>query len=150
MTTSNKILVALDFSENPEDVLARVLALQPDDNVEILLLHVVSEIPHTSYFIESSHPWVDVHKISVETAESSMERYMTELKKALPEAVITPIIREGIAWDRIVQIANAHNVDYIIVGEHCHGGIAHLFHTNVAEHVMRNAKRNVLSFYVPS
>lgn len=150
MKTSDNILVALDFSESPEDVLARVLALHPKADIRIILLHVVPDIPHTSYFIESSHPWIDVHRISLETAETAMERYMNVLSAALPDAIITPVVREGVASDRIVQIANRHNVDYIIMGDHCRSGLTHMFHANVAEHVIRNARRNVLSFYVPS
>jgi len=150
MKTTNKILVALDLSESPDDVLARVLALQPGADTTIILLHVVPDIPHTSYFIESSHPWIDVHRISLETAEAAMARYRNVLAAALPGAIITPIVREGVASDRIVQTADNHNVDYIIVGDHCRSGLTHMFHANVAEHVVRNARRNVLSFYVPS
>ena len=148
MKTSNKILVAIDFTEYPDDILTHAMALHPDPDIELILLHVVPEIPHTSYFIESTHPWIDVHRISVEAAGKTMERYINRLATRFPN--ITPVVQEGVACDRIVQTANAHNVDYIIVGEHCHNGMTHIFHANVAEHVIRNARRNVLSFYVPT
>jgi len=80
-------------------------------------------------------------------------RLMTAADTALAAAIdarrgrgvdLTGLIRQGVAWETIHQVADEVSADLIVVGTHGRKGLAHALLGSVAEKTIRTAKRPVV------
>jgi len=59
------------------------------------------------------------------------------------------VLREGVAWEEINQVAEAIDADLIVIGTHGRKGLARALLGSVAENVVRTATRPVLTIHGP-
>jgi nucleotide-binding universal stress UspA family protein len=59
------------------------------------------------------------------------------------------VLREGVAWEEIEQVADAIDADIIVIGTHGRRGIARALLGSVAENVIRTTYRPVLTIHGP-
>lgn len=148
MKNAEKILVPIDFTEDAQELLSKACLLNKSPETEIIFLHVIPEVTEASYYIDSVHPWVDIQDNAILEAKRSLESYVNVFSSWFVH--VKTMVEVGNPSSQIVYTANDINVEYILMGDHCRTGFQHFLHRNVAENVLRKAKRSVLSFYVPS
>jgi nucleotide-binding universal stress UspA family protein len=128
------IVLATDFSEQSQLALeyARIFVKRFDANLRVL--HVV-EIPAVFGVDVPSPDIAGLAEQAIETAQEALSRTLAPLTE-------TNVIGQVLVGDpaaRIVQYANDHAADLIVMGTHGRGGVAHFFMGSVAERVMRAA-----------
>ena len=121
-----KILVPLDGSELAEIALEPALRLAEKFNGEVILLRVA------------------------EPEEALAEAYLGELclNKARAGVRLQTEVAAGAPPQAIVEVADARQVDLIIMSTHGRSGLSRLIYGSVAEAVLRGAQRPVM--IVPS
>jgi nucleotide-binding universal stress UspA family protein len=146
MKNIEKILVAVDFTENETDLLEHMKRLIDNRSVTIYVLHVVEELQHQIYYHEIPAVWGDFRDEVEKSSQKRVQKYTKALGAYYTD--VTPIIQFGHLPESILEVGKEKDVDLIIVGTHGRKGIDHFVHSNVAEKVVRRAKRPVLTFYI--
>ncbi|MBN1531840.1 MAG: universal stress protein [Spirochaetes bacterium] len=141
-----RILIAVDFSESPDELAGRVLPQLNCPGATIFLLHVIRDISRISYYADAYEVWLQYRDRAVKETIERLHGYMSVLSGRFKE--IQPIVEVGEPDERIVEVADRVDADIIIVGNHSRTGIQHFIHRNVAERVMRLARKEVLSYHV--
>jgi universal stress protein A len=138
-----QILAPTDFSEFSKKAAEYARELGQTFAAKLLLLHVV-ELP--AYPIEGLVP-----STIGGTILDDLERQASlDLAQVLPETPNAPVevIRQvviGIPYRKIVEIAEAEQVDLIVMATHGRTGLSHLVMGSVAERVVRTAPCPVLT-----
>jgi len=140
------ILIAVDFTESAEDLAGRVLPKLNCPGASIYLLHVIQDISRISYYADAYDVWVQYRDRAVRETMERMHGYVKALSERFKE--IQPIVEVGEPDEKIVEMAEQVQADIILVGNHSRTGIQHLLHRNVAERVMRMAKKEVFSYHI--
>jgi type II secretory ATPase GspE/PulE/Tfp pilus assembly ATPase PilB-like protein len=127
MVATNKILVPTDFSPHGEAALVHACQLAESSGAELHLVHVVAG------------------ELSLDKRRETLEK----LARALdPHQELELEVRRealgGVPYRRIVEYADEHNVDLIVMGTHGRTGLAHFALGSVAERVLRTSSRPVL------
>lgn len=146
MKKSMKILVALKFIENPDDLLHRALEVASRYDSKIYIIHVLQDMPRLSFYSDAYELWEEFRDKAVKETIRRMNDYIEPLSKKYED--IEAIVDVGDASQMIIEESERLNVDLIVVGNHSKSGIKHLVHHNVGEKVVRISKIPVLSFYV--
>lgn len=146
MEKIDRLLIAVDFTEDPLELLQRAQLVASVHNPDVTLLHVVPDYYRTSLYMESYRMRVKLQKSASKAAEQEIKPYAEMLDGAFKS--VTTLIEEGDPAIKIVETAQKIGADLIIVGDHCRTGMSHWIHPNVAEKVLRTARKSVLSFYV--
>ena len=128
------ILVATDFSDASTLALeyARVLAQRFGAGLRVL--HVV-ETPHP---IGSEFYVPEVESVTEHAVQRAQQQLAATLAAVSGDDVIGQVL-VGNAARKIVEYANDHDIDVIVMGTHGRGAIAHLLVGSVAERVVRTA-----------
>jgi nucleotide-binding universal stress UspA family protein len=143
MHTIHTVVVGVDFSDNSKDAIeaARELAHLPDGRLH--LLHVVPDVFHTPWMVDS--PGVDLHDVQrrwIEEAEQGL--VVMAACEALDPIEVTTAVTVGSPAAAIVDYANEHHADSIVLGSHGHGLIRRFVLGSVAERVVRQTDCPVL------
>jgi nucleotide-binding universal stress UspA family protein len=136
-----RILAPTDFSEPSKQAIAYAFELAQTSEAKLVLLHVVEPVDYPM----RSYPHL------VTTMMDYLERQAhLDLAQMLPEAqdvkveVVRRVVR-GIPYRTIVEVAEAENVDLIVMATHGRTGLSHLVMGSVAERVVRTAPCPVLT-----
>lgn len=133
-----RVLVPIDFSE-VTDVLLDALNTFDIGPKKVYLLHAIEhDIGSLTGFGVDPHPGSD------EDVEQKglFERRVKELTdKGLD---VVPLFRQGAPLDVILEAAEEHDVDLIMVGSHGHGALYDLVAGTVSQGVIHKAHRPVL------
>ena len=146
MINLKSILVPSDFSECSDEALRYALELARRFDAELHLLHVVQD-PITQ-------PWA-AEGFSVplfEIVDEWQKQAMARLKAAVPEADrarVTVVSVVATPYAEILDYANAHRIDLIVMGTHGRGGVTHMLLGSIAERVVRRAPCPVLTVRRP-
>ena len=140
----NRILVPTDFSEPSDAALqyARTVATKFGGTLHVL--HIVEDPYRAAYASEVYVPELaDLREDLIADAEARMQALLnpsdfTSLGATAEALIGTP------AW-AIVEYANGHDIDLIVMGTHGRGGMSHLLLGSVAEKVVRTASCPVLT-----
>ncbi len=140
------ILVPSDFSECSDEALRYGLELARRFDAQLHLLHVVQD-PVTQ-------PWA-AEGFSVplfEAVEEWRQQAALRLRALVPEAdrgrvTIASIVATPCA--AILDYAESHAVDLIVMGTHGRGGVTHLLLGSIAERIVRRAPCPVLTVRHP-
>jgi nucleotide-binding universal stress UspA family protein len=62
---------------------------------------------------------------------------------------VDDVLREGVAWEEILTVADEVDADVIVIGTHGRKGLARALLGSVAENVVRTATRPVLTIHGP-
>ncbi len=141
-----RIIVALKFIEEPDDLLNRALKVANKYNAKIYLLHVLQDMPHLSFYSDSYKYWVEFRDAAVRDTIKQMAKYIEKLSGEFEE--VEPIVVVGEPVEAILNEADRIDADLIIVGNHALSGLKHFMHHNIGEKIVRLSKRPVLSFYL--
>ena len=137
-----KILCPVDFSEFSDAALATAVPLARDQEGSLYLLHVVEPIP----------PMGAGHT-GVAFTDRDMRELQSRLNDTLSNVEDVPIERYmeyGEPSDQIVDFANEHDIDLIVMGTHGRSGISRVAMGSVAERVVRRATSAVLTVKQPT
>jgi nucleotide-binding universal stress UspA family protein len=134
------ILVATDFSDASTLALeyARVLATRFDAGLRVL--HVVE----TPVPLGSELHIPEVMTVAERAVQDAQQQLATTMAQFDGDNVIGQVL-VGNAAKKIVEYADDHDIDVIVMGTHGRGALAHLLMGSVAERVVRTAPCPVLT-----
>ncbi|MBI4639668.1 MAG: universal stress protein [Candidatus Tectomicrobia bacterium] len=157
-----KILVPIDFSEYSQEVLNYALRLLENDQVEMILLHVLPKAVEVSTAVDvppekqslstrGSNIGVDVaggpvgyyydremKGINREIVEEARKK-LSDLVPQTQQDQVKIEVRVGQPYQEILNAAKEKQVDTIVMGTHGRTGLSHLLLGSVAEHVVRES-----------
>lgn len=152
----NKVLVALDNSDQRQRILDHALTLAQGTHAQLMLTHVLSAyekdspgIPIRSY--QAYYPVLDeaTWKIYQQRWQEFEATRLAQLQQDIETAQKMGIQAEhslltGEAAAVICNVAKSWNADLIIVGSHGRKGLGELLLGSVSNHVMHHAPCSVL------
>ena len=141
-----KFLVAVGFSEQPQDVLEKAVEVARKYNAKIYTIHVIAEMPKLTFYYDAYRLWDDFRDSAVTEAMDLMKRYIGKMAEDYRD--IEPIIEVGDPGIKILEKSEELDADLIIMGHHVRTGLTHILHQNSCERVVRFSKRPVLTFYI--
>lgn len=139
----HRILAPTHFSEYSQQAVAYARELAQRFGATLMLLHVV-ELP--PYPLE----WLPPSRLGGTLLEDLEQQATSDLAQVLPDArgaavEVTRRAVVGIPYRKIVEVAEAENVDLIVMATHGRTGLSHLIMGSVAERVVRTAPCPVLT-----
>jgi len=146
MAENMKILLALDFTEDPAEILKKTSLIADTRNARIFLIHVMNDMPRISFYSDAYELWEEFRDQSVKKILEKMNEYVRNLSGTFKD--VEPIVEVGEPAGKIVETADKLGVSLIVVGTHARTGISHLLHGNTGEKVFRMAGKPVLCFPV--
>ena len=115
----------------------------------LILLHVyqvpVAPLSFAGVHIETSYMHeAQLSQVLEKNSQEALEKIAAGLKKHFSKVKIKVLVKTGEASDVILETAEAHPVDRIVVGSHCRKGFERFFVGSVAERVVRGSHVSVL------
>ena len=141
-----KFLVAIGFSEKPEDVLDKAIQIAEKFKAKVYILHVITEMPKLTFYYDAYRLWENFRDSAVVEAMDLLKKYIARMKDQY--SAIDPVVEVGDPGTVILEKADELDVDMIIMGHHVRKGLTHVMHQNSCERVVRYSRRPVLTFYV--
>jgi len=141
-----KFLVAIGFSEKPQDVLDKAVSVAEKYKAKVYILHVITEMPRLTFYYDAYRLWENFRDSAVVEAMDLLKKHIAKRKDQYNE--IEPIVEVGDPGTVILEKADELDVDLIIMGHHVRKGLNHIMHQNSCERVIRYSKRPVLTFYI--
>lgn len=141
-----KFLVAVGFSEKPQDVLEKAVEVARKYKAKVYAIHVIAEMPKLTFYYDAYKLWDDFRESAIIEAMDLMKKYIGKMADDYRD--IEPIIEVGEPGVKILEKARELEVDLIIMGHHVRAGITHILHQNSCEHVVRYSQIPVLMFNV--
>ena len=141
------ILVASDFSEPSKTAVACARELARTFDATLHLVHVVTD--------PSALPWTaEAFAMALsDVASDWQEKARHDLMLSVPaeeRAGVTIATPVGTPAKQIIQYAENHHVDLIVMGTHGRGALEHFVLGSVAERVVRKAPCAVLTVRHPA
>lgn len=131
------VLVAFDESEPAWDALDHAVSTFPDE--EITVLHVVDPGDAVYGGVEGGYYDQAMFESSVEAGEALLERAAERAADAdVPDVEIA--LETGRAARTILEYADEHDVDHVVIGSHGRSGVSRVLLGSVAESVARRAE----------
>lgn len=140
----NTILVAVDFSSASRKALELAIRLFPQARIVALTAY---GSPRRSILGDDRQ----TREAASETRRLALKGFLAEVAQALGSAYdaditeIVPLAERGWAEDVILEYAEEHKPDLIVVGTHARGGLQHAVLGSVAEWVLTEAPSDVLA-----
>jgi nucleotide-binding universal stress UspA family protein len=134
------ILVPTDFSEHADQALNYALELAGKLSARLTLLHVIQKpVASARGMGVSLDPYF--HQVELMASEA-----MNDHARRVHDAGIAcdVAIEHGVPFQQIIDLANAKQVDLIVMGTHGRTGLQHFLLGSVAERVVRLAPCPVL------
>ncbi|MCU0784207.1 MAG: universal stress protein [Verrucomicrobia bacterium] len=138
-----RILVPLDFSGKSRQALDFAVPLAKQYGGKVFLLHVV-EPP----YVYPYHPGeIGVAAVDPRPIAEASKKKLSALARELvpPDVLGKTMVRTGRAYLEIVDAADELGADLIALSTHGHTGLKHVLLGSTAEHVVRHARRPVLT-----
>lgn len=145
MPKIERILCPVDFSEFSEWAYRHALSLARHFRAKLLVQHVVESWRHTSAWYAPPDGYEHLHQRLFDDSQRQLWKFVNNFATR----AIQPhcMVREGIAPDSILELAEAEHVDLIIMGTHGRRGFDRLMVGSVTERVMRQAPCPVLAVH---
>jgi nucleotide-binding universal stress UspA family protein len=152
-----KILVALDRSDNAQEIFADALAVAKANNAKLMLLHVLSSEEEGSPYMPPFSFWEYSPGLSAQTWEfyqKEWDVFKTEGLKMLQSyasqantADVSTEFRQivGSPGTIICKLAREWDADLIVVGRRGRSGITEFFLGSVSNYVLHHAHCSVLT-----
>ena len=138
------IACAIDFSLHSKRALKDAAALAMAHQAKLVVMHVISTVPHPAYYMAASDVLSDVFPRLESFAKKQMAELVAEL--ALPENVdVETLILEGVIHEKINEVTRQHNASVLVVGTEGNTGLERFLLGSVAEKVLRTAPCPVLA-----
>ncbi len=143
MEKFEKILFALDFSENSERAFDYAYAMAKNFGARLFVIHVIQEPVDLSGFYVPHISFEKLEKEIEEGAEKMMEKFCDRMIGDFSN--YETAIVSGIPYEEILRKAEKEQVSLIVLGTQGRKGIDHLLFGSTAERVVRNARCPVLT-----
>lgn len=131
--TLRRILVPLDFSEHADNALDNALALAQASDAQLLLMHVRDEASLNPFYFSGQETIA---------ARQTLNTYLQRVQEAGVEGEI--VIKHGVPWLEIVELAKTEKVDLIVIGTCGRTGLPQILLGSVAQRVVQLAPCPVL------
>lgn len=142
--TIARILVPTDFSPTSDAALDFAKTIARTFGASLHLVHVFEDPAVAGGFPEAYAPLPpDMRAALVEDANTQLAKRLSDEERERYRATTT--IVSGVGATAIVEYAQEHDVDLIVMGTHGRTGMAHLLIGSVAERVVRLAPCPVLT-----
>jgi nucleotide-binding universal stress UspA family protein len=157
----NKILVALDQSENAQQIYEHALSLAKLNNASLMLLHVLSHDEEGGPYPPPFSYWSYSPQLSAQTWEfyqkqweafknqglKVLQSYASEANTAGVNTEFRQIL--GSPSNVICEVARHWGADLIIVGRRGRSGLTEFFLGSVSNYVLHHASCSVLTVHTP-
>lgn len=144
MPRFDRVLVPVDFSELTETVLRYGVELTTDHGTTVVL-HVLEPLP--LHFETAFGAFVNTEGLM--RIRDNALRLLEETKQKYQGRNFVTELREGKPASLIIDAAQRHQAQLIVMGTHGRGGLEHLFLGSVAARIVRNAACPVLTVRRP-
>jgi len=148
MKPFNKILTAIDFSENSDYAFDYALTLAKQFDSQLTILHVINEPVDLRGFYVPHISFEQLEKEIEEGAEKMMAKFCSS--KMGDFTNFTTSIVTGIPYEEIIRSAREAAASLIVLGTHGRTGLDHLIFGSTAERVVRGASCPVLTIRLPA
>ena len=148
MKPFNKILTAIDFSENSDYAFDYALTLAKQFDSQLTVVHVINEPVDLRGFYVPHISFEQLEKEIEEGAEKMMAKFCSS--KMGDFTNFTTSIVTGIPYEEIIRSAQEANASLIVIGTHGRTGLDHLIFGSTAERVVRGASCPVLTIRLPA
>jgi nucleotide-binding universal stress UspA family protein len=138
-----RVIVPTDFSSGSEEAFGIAMRLAGVAGSELVLLHVLVEMPLFSEGPFAKNRTRDVFAAARRWAEQSLEEWAAKARAAGVRA--RTALRTGVPFREIVAAATDERADLIVLGTHGRGGINRALLGSVADRVIRLAPCPVLT-----
>ena len=135
-----RILIALDDSQQAESALDVGIALAEELHANVLLVHVVN--PAVAYAGAGELLATDILADVRKQGEELLLRARMRAGETVPKECV---LLEGPAAREIIEAANEWECDLIVMGTHGRGRVASFLMGSTAQEVLRNARCPVLA-----
>jgi nucleotide-binding universal stress UspA family protein len=137
-----RILVPTDFTDVSNHALDWAIELAASVGASVTVMHSYA-IPVVGFPDGALLPTPQLALGMSEAAAAALEAAVAGRRGgAVP---LDTVLREGEAWEEIVDVADEVDADLIVVGTHGRHGLARALLGSVAEHVVRTSHRPVLT-----
>ena len=144
----NKILIAVDFSDNSNYAFDYALTLAKQFDAELTVMHVINEpidlrgfyVPHISF---------EQLEKEIEAGAGGMMQKFCREKMGDFSNYLTCLVN-GIPYEEIIRKAKEIGASLIVLGTHGRTGLDHIIFGSTAERVVRSSPCPVLSIRLPS
>jgi nucleotide-binding universal stress UspA family protein len=147
MKPFEKILTAIDFSENSDFAFEYALTLAKQFQAELTIMHVINEPVDLRGFYVPHISFEQLEKEIEEGAEKMMEKFCQSSLAGFNNyktAIVT-----GIPYEEIIRKADDIGSSLIVLGTHGRTGLDHIIFGSTAERVVRSASCPVLTIRMP-
>ena len=144
----DKILTAIDFSENSELAFDYAVAMATQFNSELTILHVINEPVDLRGFYVPHISFEQLEKEIEEGAAKMMETFCSTKLGSFSN--YQSVIVSGIPYEEITRKADEIGASLIILGTHGRTGLDHILFGSTAERVVRSAACPVMTIRLPS
>ena len=148
MKPFNKILTAIDFSENSDYAFDYALTLAKQFDSQLMILHVINEPVDLRGFYVPHISFEQLEKEIEEGAEKMMAQFCSS--KMGDFTNFTTSIVTGIPYEEIIRSAQEAAASLIVLGTYGRTGLDHLIFGSTAERVIRGASCPVLTIRLPA
>jgi len=148
MPDLRRILCPTDFSEFSDIAFRYALSIAQHYGGKLFVEHVVELWQHPEAAFVPAHHYVEFRSHLLHKGEEELQRFVKHHANngIRPE----PVVEQGIAADAILALAEAQEVDLIVMGTHGRRGFDRLMVGSVTERVLRKASCPVLAVHKPS
>jgi nucleotide-binding universal stress UspA family protein len=135
----NKILVPIDFSEQSLIALGQSYNLARETNSEITLLYVIEDGGIISRFFSKEQ-----HEEMKKEVQAQLDKLAEEVRST-KGLVVSTLIARGAPYDKIAEVAELLNAEFIVMGCNGHDSIKKKFMGSNSLKVVRESRVPVIS-----
>jgi len=147
MKPFEKILVAIDYSENSNYAFNYALELAKQFNGELTLMHVIHEPVDMARILFPYLSYEQLENAIMEDGAKMMEKFCTEQMGGFIN--YKTAVAKGIPYQEIVRKSQETGATLLVIGTHGYTGVDHLIFGSTAERVVRSASCPVLTIRLP-
>jgi len=140
MTSYQHILIGIDFSSETARVMERGLELADTLDAKVSFIHVVE---YTGYLFPPDTPFPVEMNLELQFVEKAKEQLIS-LTSSMGRSEAVCFVEVGSPTQEIVQIAEEHQVDLIVLGSHGRHGIQRIL-GSTASGVLHTSSCDVLA-----
>jgi nucleotide-binding universal stress UspA family protein len=148
MKPFDKILTAIDFSENSDYAFDYALTLAKQFDSQLMILHVINEPVDLRGFYVPHISFEQLEKEIEEGAEKMMAKFCSSKMGDFTNFTTSTVT--GIPYEEIIRSAQEAAASLIVLGTHGRTGLDHLIFGSTAERVVRGASCPVLTIRLPA
>lgn len=148
MKPFDKILTAIDFSENSDYAFDYALTLAKQFKAELMVMHVINEpVDLRGFYV----PHISFEQLEKEIEEGAIKMMENFCQTRLGDftnyktAIVT-----GIPYEEVIKKAEEVGASLIVLGTHGRTGLDHLIFGSTAERIVRSASCPVLTIRLPA